>query len=198
MSASLDIVLPELVDEALHKGIPIFFVAQTRILRERWYWSDRVMAQVQRYYRLSYQPLTDRWRLSVSGERPQSGGGWALGQNFDNLEQALAVLRRIVDWRLANAADFSTQDVYTVEFGLQLDVSQLPRPLQIGMTGQTDWRLGALIDFQWSPSSRPAVARPAAPPAPVHPAPAEPAHEPPASPPVPSRTEAPAATEGAR
>ena len=98
----------------------------------------------------------------------------------------------------ANAADFSTQDVYTVEFGLQLDVSQLPRPLQIGMTGQTDWRLGALIDFQWSPSSRPAVARPAAPPAPVHPAPAEPAHEPPASPPVPSRTEAPAATEGAR
>lgn len=160
LSANMDLALPQLAEEALHKGIPLFFVAQTRVVQPRWYWTDAVVADVQRFYRLSYQPLTDRWRLSISAERPQPGGGLAFGQNFESLSDALGVMRRIVDWRVGNGGDFSPGGVYAVEFGFRLDVTQLPRPLQIGMTGQENWRLGARVEFNWA---APATASPQSP-----------------------------------
>ncbi|KAF1019053.1 MAG: hypothetical protein GAK30_03345 [Paracidovorax wautersii] len=173
LSANMNIALPELAEEALHKGIPLFFVAQARVVQPRWYWTDAVVADVQRFYRLSYQPLTDRWRLSISAERLQPGGGLALGQNFDSLADALAVLRRIPDWRVGSAGDFSPGSVYTVEFGFRLDVSQLPRPLQIGMTGQENWRFGAQVEFRWAAPAPASVPAPAAVPASEPPAGAE-------------------------
>jgi hypothetical protein len=66
LSATLQFALPELAVDALYKGIPMFFVAEAQVLRERWYWSDRQVAAATRYLRLSYQPLTRRWRLSMS------------------------------------------------------------------------------------------------------------------------------------
>ena len=36
------------------------------LVRERWYWYDKEVAAASRYMRLSYQPLTRRWRLLAS------------------------------------------------------------------------------------------------------------------------------------
>ena len=66
LSTTLQFVLPELAEDALYKGIPMFFVAEAQVLRDRWYWSDRQVAETTRYLRLSYQPLTRRWRLNIS------------------------------------------------------------------------------------------------------------------------------------
>ena len=54
------------VEDALLRSVPVYFVAQADVLRERWYWSDKRVASVSRTYRLAYQPLTRRWRVSVS------------------------------------------------------------------------------------------------------------------------------------
>jgi hypothetical protein len=159
LEARMTLEPSEAVKDALHKGIPVFFMAHARILRPRWYWTDAVVAEVHRYYRLSYQPLTDRWRLSIGSERPQPGVGLTLGQNFNSLDDALNVMRRVVDWRVGERGDFKTGDLYDVEFGFQLDVSQLPRPLQIGMSRLDDWHMEAVAGFRWSPDGQPATSQ---------------------------------------
>lgn len=85
LSAALNFELPELVQDALQRGIPMYFIAEAEIQRERWYWWDKTVAQAQRYLRLSYQPLTRRWRLHVSATPFANAGlGMALGQSFDD------------------------------------------------------------------------------------------------------------------
>ena len=40
MSAQFDLELSNTVQEALLKGIPVYFVVDTKVYRDRWYWSD--------------------------------------------------------------------------------------------------------------------------------------------------------------
>ena len=110
--------------------------------RDRWYWSDRVVAEATRYLRLSYQPLTRRWRLSTSSVPfTNSGLGVVLGQNFDELDEALSAMRRVIRWRIGDADVLEPDAAHTVQLRFRLDMSQLPRPLQIGAVGRSDWNL---------------------------------------------------------
>lgn len=142
LSAALQFDLPELAEDALYKGIPVFFVAEAQVLRERWYWSDRQVATATRYLRLSYQPLTRRWRLSTSSNAfSNTGLGVVLGQNFDELHDALMAMQRISRWKIADASEIDADAAHTVNFRFRLDMSQLPRPLQIGAVGSSGWSL---------------------------------------------------------
>jgi hypothetical protein len=144
LSTQVDFVLSSAVEEALLKGAAIFFVAEVEVLRERWYWTDKRITHSERHMRLTYQPLTRRWRLNVaSGKITSTGIGMALSQNFDSLSDALAVLKRLSRWKIADMADLNPADNHTLEFRFQLDASQLPRPLQIGTLGQSDWIISA-------------------------------------------------------
>jgi hypothetical protein len=142
LSATVKFELPALVEDALLKGIPLFFVAESEILRSRWYWYDEKVATSARHARLAYQPLTRRWRLHLSPSPITSGGlGVTLGQTYDDLDDALASLQRFSRWKIAEASALGSGNSYMVDFGFRLDTSQLPRPLQIGMAGRSDWNL---------------------------------------------------------
>lgn len=138
LSATVHFDLPQVVDEALAKGIPMFFVQEATVYRDRWYWTDKRVATATRHMRLTYQPLTRRWRLQVSSA-PIGSAGLVLGQYFDSREEALAAVQRVSGWRIADAADIDPQSTHTIDFRFRLDVSQLPRPFQIGAVGQADW-----------------------------------------------------------
>lgn len=142
LSASIQFELTPTVDDALQKGIPMFFVAEAVLLRDRWYWYDKQVASAARHMRLSYQPLTRRWRVQVSSQ-PIGNAGLALGQTFDSREDALAALQRISRWKIADPGELDSEARYSVDFRWRLDVSQLPRPFQIGAVGQSDWNLSA-------------------------------------------------------
>lgn len=142
LSASVGFELPPAVEDALLKGIPMFFVADASLLRDRWYWYDKHIAGGSRHMRLSYQPLTRRWRLQVS-PTPIGSSGLALGQSFDTQEEALAAVRHISRWKIAELSDLEPDAKYSVDFRFRLDVSQLPRPFQIGAVGQSDWNIVA-------------------------------------------------------
>jgi hypothetical protein len=143
LSATVHFELPQAVDEALAKGIPMYFVAETAIYRDRWYWYDKRVAGASRHMRLAYQPLTRRWRLQVSPS-PISQSGLVLGQAFDTREEALAAIQRVSRWRVADPADIDPDATHYVDFRFRLDVSQLPRPFQIGAVGQSDWNILAV------------------------------------------------------
>lgn len=147
VSAQVQFELPSSVEDALQKGLPLFFVAEADVLRERWYWYDKKIATAERHLRLAYQPLTRRWRLTVtSGGSKGSSLGLSLNQNFDTLPQALAIVKRVSRWKIANVAELDGSTKYRVEFRFRLDVSQLPLPFQIGTLGQADWNVAVALD----------------------------------------------------
>lgn len=146
LTASVKFELPTVVEDALLKGVALFFVAEADILRERWYWRNKRVVSAERHMRLAYQPLTRRWRLNVaSGVITNAGLGVALNQNFDALSDALAAMQRLSRWNIADASELDLDQRHFVDFRFRLDVLQLPRPLQIGTLGQTDWDIYASV-----------------------------------------------------
>lgn len=143
LSATVSFELPPVIEDALAKGIPMFFVAEAVVFRDRWYWYDKQVETAARHMRLSYQPLTRRWRLVVSAS-PVGNSGLALGQTFDTREEAMAAVQRISHWKIADLSRLDPDGHYNVDFRFRLDVSQLPRPFQIGAVGQADWSISAV------------------------------------------------------
>jgi Domain of unknown function (DUF4390) len=118
------------VEDALLKGVPLIFAADVEVFRKRWYWADKRVASANRTWRLAYQPLTRKYRVTLGG----------LNQNYDNLSEALDVVSRTLMWKVAEASQID-DDGHYVEFRYQLDTTQLPRPMQIGIGGQPEWTL---------------------------------------------------------
>lgn len=118
------------VEDALQKGVPLFFEARAEVFRDRWYWRDKQVSSVTRTWRLAYQPLTRKYRVTFGG----------LIQHYDSLPDALVAVSRTANWKLAEASQLDDGRHY-VEFSYQLDTTQMPRPMQIGIGGQSDWTL---------------------------------------------------------
>lgn len=154
LHVNLRLDLGPAVEEALTKGVAIHFVAEAELMRDRWYWYDRKVSQVSRYYRLVFQPLTRQWRLQVSSEPIYSGGsGSSLAQNFDSLEAALDVVRRQSGWKLAETTDLEPDSRQHVLYRFRLDMSQLPRPFQIAAGNQADWNLNLSRQLRIAPEA---------------------------------------------
>ncbi len=142
MSGTWQFELPATLEDALLKGITLYFVTEVDINQDRWYVYTQRVAHAERHVRVFYQPLTRRWRVNIS---PQpfnvSGLGMSFGQSYDTAEEAMSVVRRIAQWRIANATDYNPDAKQTISINFKLDLKQLPRPLQIGAAGQSDWNI---------------------------------------------------------
>ena len=142
LSANLQFELPGQVEDALRQGIPMYFIADAQVQRERWYWSDQQLGVATRYFRLTHQPLTRRWRLHISNTAfTSSGTGLALGQTYEQLEDAVAAIQRINRWKILEPAQLSSTYGVSVQLRFRVDLSSLPRPLQIGALGRSGWNL---------------------------------------------------------
>lgn len=139
LNASIDFQLPALIQEVLDKGIALHFVAEADVYRERWYWTDRRVAQAMRQVRVAFQPLTRRWRVNAVPSSTSVGLGVQLNQNFDSLDDALESVKRIGRLRLGDVGEIAEDATHLVVFRFRLDTSQLPRPFQIGVVGMADW-----------------------------------------------------------
>ncbi|MEO8250040.1 MAG: DUF4390 domain-containing protein [Burkholderiales bacterium] len=144
LTATLQLELPGIVEDALEKGIPMFFVAEAALLRDRWYWTDKRVALSERYFRLAYLPLTRRWRVNVGSEPLSNPGvGVSLSQHYESMDEAVEAIERIARWKIADHSQMEPEVRYWVDFSFRLDLSQLPRPFQIGAVGQGEWNLTA-------------------------------------------------------
>ena len=128
---SANLTLSRAVEEGLRHGVPVYFVAEASVKKPRWYWRDERIARVTRSWRLSYQPLTSAWRVSLG----------AFSQSFSSLEEALTTITRIAHWRIADSGVDAT-DRYYVDFQFYLDSSQLPPAMRLDISAQSEWKLG--------------------------------------------------------
>lgn len=124
--------LPRGVEDAMQRGVPVYFVAEAALYRTRWYWRDERIARVQRSWRVAFQPLTSNWRVGFGG----------FNQSFPTLPEALSVVSRSSRWKVAELSQLDADASHYLDFSYRLDTSQLPSPLQIGLGGQGEWALG--------------------------------------------------------
>jgi hypothetical protein len=127
-----NMTLSKAVEDALRRGVPVYFVAQATVYKPRWYWRDDRISRVTRSWRLSYQPLTSAWRVSLG----------AFSQSYPSLEEALTAVTRLSHWKIADSGVTDPDSKYYVEFTYYLDASQLPRPMQLDLAAQAEWHLG--------------------------------------------------------
>lgn len=131
---NLRVQLPAVAEDALRRGLPLYFVAQAQLWRNRWYWRDERIGRVERQWRLSFQPLTGAYRVSLG----------AIGQTHSRLEDALSAVSRLARWEVAEASRVAAGERHYAEFVWRLDTSQLPRPMQFSLGGGSanEWSLG--------------------------------------------------------
>src|SRR5262249_47029344 len=56
LEASFDIQFSPRLEEAVNRGVPLYFVVEFELARPRWYWFDEKPVQVSQTYKISYTP----------------------------------------------------------------------------------------------------------------------------------------------
>ena len=146
LSASYDISLTVVMQQALSRGIPLYFVGEFSLTRPRWYWLDEEVFQGEQIIKLSYNVLTRQYRISRG----------SLFQNFTSFEDALQILSRqnsaaipaemlkkeegyIAEW----TQWIKREGNYVAAVRLRLDNAQLPKLLQVNALSGSDWTLNS-------------------------------------------------------
>jgi hypothetical protein len=133
LNATFEFEMPQALEEAVQKGIAIYFNIEFELFRKRWYWLDRKVSSSTLTYRLSYSPLTRQYRLARGG----------LSQPFDSLEEALNLLKSVRNWKVIEKGALSPRDDYDAQVRMRLDVTQLPKPFQVNAITSREWNLSS-------------------------------------------------------
>lgn len=163
LTVDFDIQLSPLVETALKHGVTLYFVSELAINRSRWYWLDTDVARDEQSAKLSFNALTQQYRITHG----------SLFQSFDNLNDALNVLGHQTSPPVPaalldkNGGGYFSRllkkgsDCCSAFAQMRLDVTQLPKPLQVNALTNEDWNLKS-EPYRWEikPGSPEAGAKP--------------------------------------
>lgn len=134
LDAEFDVQFSPRLEEAVNRGVPLYFVLDFELSRPRWYWFDEKPVRFSQTYKISYTPLLRQYRLSVG----------SVYQNFTSLDEVTRVLSRlrgvVIPDNTASKKDISA---YQASIRLRLDTAQLPKPFQLNAIASRDWSLSS-------------------------------------------------------
>jgi hypothetical protein len=121
LSAEFAVDLGSRLEEAVARGVPLYFNLEFILERNRKYWVNEHIVSRNLTYRLAYSSLTRQYRLTTG----------SLHQNFASLADALRVVGRISALPVADRDALKNGESYEAAVRLALDRSQLPKPFQV-------------------------------------------------------------------
>jgi hypothetical protein len=133
LSADFDFALTPTLQEALDKGIPLYFTIEFELTRARFLWFSEKVAQWSITYRVSYSSLTQQYRVA-SGP---------LGQAFDSLGDVQRFLGRVASRPVLRADELMKGTRYDAAIRERLDVNELPKPFQVNALASHEWQLSS-------------------------------------------------------
>jgi hypothetical protein len=131
LNADFDFALNATLEEALQRGVSLYFILEFELTRPRWYWVDEKVAQVTTQYRVTFNPLTRQYRVT-------SG---LLSQLLDSQEEVERLIARVLARPVIRKDALTRGTRYDAALRLRLDVAQLPKPFQINALTSADWSL---------------------------------------------------------
>jgi len=131
--AEFNVSLTPALEQALDKGVPLYFTIEFELLRKRSFWFPDKVAQWSVTYRVSYSSLTRQYRVA-SGP---------LGQTFESLDEVERFIGRVASRPVAPASDLVKGAGYEGAVRMKLDVNQLPKPFQVNALASREWQLAS-------------------------------------------------------
>ncbi len=130
LSADFNLTLGPALEDALARGVPLYFVVETEVVRERLLLNDTIASRAETF-RLVYVPLTRSYRLS-------SG---LYTQNVPTLEAATRQFSKLRSTRVAERKVLIKGERYVATARLRHDTTQLPKPLQLSALASREWSI---------------------------------------------------------
>jgi len=133
-NADFDINLNSVLEEALQKGVPLYFTLEIEIIRPRWYWFDEKIYAPETVYKISFNALTRQYRYGIG----------SLYQSAATMEEALRAIGHIYRRPIIDR-NFVKKDTaaFKAQARLHLDISQLPKPFQLTALANREWNLSS-------------------------------------------------------
>ena len=131
MDLDVGLKLSPIVLEAAERGVPLYFTLDVKIKAPRWWWLDKSIVETSLTRRMSYNTLTQQWRVATGD----------LFLPVGSLQDALAVLEKVRGWPVAPLDRFEPNIRYEGEVRIRLDTSHLARPLQLDARNRGAWSL---------------------------------------------------------
>jgi Domain of unknown function (DUF4390) len=143
LNAAFQIELSPGLEDAVQKGVVLYFQTDFDLSRSRWYWFDEKPVLVHRQIRLSYQPLTQQYRIASEG----------FTFSAKSLSEALQAVGSVGGWRVIDGGQVDASKTYTAGLRMNLDLSKLPKPFQVNALNNRDWNVSSdWLYFPFSPS----------------------------------------------
>jgi Domain of unknown function (DUF4390) len=139
LSVEFDLAFNPTLEEAVQKGVPLYFVFEFDLMRPRWYWVDEKVVSLSTQYRVSYDALTRQYRVTTG----------LLSQTFEALDDVERFLSRVTSRPVASVDQLSAGTRYEASVRLRLDVNALPKPFQVNALASRDWTLQSEA-YRWS------------------------------------------------
>ena len=138
ISSRFQTTLPDQLKQAVSQGVPLHFVLSYQLTAPtlaayRFKLGQIVGDESSVDYKLSYHPLTNRYRISVG----------TFSTEYNSLDTALRGIGAISNWKVLSdgALDGERADHVRAQIRLNLSTSQLPRPFQINAITSQNWQL---------------------------------------------------------
>ena len=131
LDGDVNIVLNPTLEDALNRGINLYFLLELELTRPRNWWFDETIAEPVRKLRIYYHLLLRRYVVET---------GYTT-RTAATLTEALAMLGRVDAWQVLERGALVAGQRYDARLRLRLDTSQLPRPLSIGAVSGDKWEL---------------------------------------------------------
>lgn len=133
IDADMNMKFSEEVAEALENGIPLTIKVEVQVLRERFFWRDRMVKESLQLFELHYHPLTDIHEVvNIATEERYS---------FHSRQDAMAVLGTIRGAVLMNKKRLTKSHQYHIRMRTSLDISRLPLALRQIASLSSSWHL---------------------------------------------------------
>ena len=133
LNAQIELSLTAAMEEAVRKGVPLYFTVEFELSRSRWYWLDQIIVRERRDRRVAFAPLTDQYRITVAG----------LSQNVASFDDVKRVLSRVRSWNVIDKGRLTPGEKYEAAVRFKLDTAQLPKPFQLNVLASKEWSLAS-------------------------------------------------------
>jgi hypothetical protein len=133
LNARFDFELSPRLEEAINKGLPMYFLVEFELTRPRWYWFDEKTVTRTQTIRIAYHALTRQYRISTG----------SLYQSYATLGEALNVLKNVRNWVVLDKAQVQRGQKYEAGVRMRLDLTQLPKPFQVNALTNREWTLAS-------------------------------------------------------
>ena len=133
LEANMDLKFSDDALDALRSGVPLIILMNIEVNKDRSWWWDKTIAELEQGYLLLYHALSEKYIIHNLNSGAQ--------QNFISLNAALHSLSNLRDFPLIDKNLLDQDDDYYVQMRVYLDIESLPAPMRPIAYISSQWQL---------------------------------------------------------